>query len=202
MFRTRLLALVLAAAAAPLLAADTYTVDRNHSDASFRVRHFASKVRGNFGDFEGSIQADPAKPEMSSVVFTIKTASISTSNPDRDKHLQSPDFFDAAKCPELSFKSSKIVAAGKDKYTVTGMLTMHCVSKEVTLPVEFLGMTKDPWGNERASFEVTTTLNRKDWGINWNKALDAGGFMLSDDVEVTVNLETVKKKAEAAAPAK
>lgn len=196
------LLVLLFAASAPLIAADTYTVDKNHSDASFRVRHFASKVRGNFGDFEGAIQADPARPEMSSVVFTIKTASISTNNPDRDKHLQSPDFFDAAKCPELSFKSSRIVPAGKDKYTVTGMLTMHCVSKEVTLPVEYLGSTKDPWGNERASFEVTTTLNRKDWGINWNKALDAGGFMLSDDVEVTVSLETVKKKAEAAAPAK
>lgn len=201
MSRTRFLALLLAASATPIFAADTYVVDKNHSDASFRVRHFASRVRGSFGDFEGTIQADPAKPEMSSVVFTIKTASINTNSPDRDKHLQSPDFFDAAKCPELSFKSSKIVPAGKDKYTVTGMLTMHCVSKEVTLPVEFLGFAKDPWGNERASFELTTKLNRKDWGINWNKALDAGGFMLSDDVDVTVSLETVKKKPEAA-PAK
>ncbi len=135
---------------------------------------------------------------MSSVVFTIKTASINTNNPDRDKHLQSPDFFDAAKCSEVSFKSSKIVSAGKDKYNVTGTLTMHCVSKEVTIPVTFLGFAKDPGGNERASFEIATKLNRKDWGINWNKALDAGGFMLSDDVDVTVNLETVKKKAEAA----
>jgi polyisoprenoid-binding protein YceI len=201
MSRTRFLVLLLAASAAPILAADSYIVDKAHSDASFRVRHFAAKVRGSFGDFEGTIQADPAKPEMSSVVFTIKTASINTNSPDRDKHLQSPDFFDAAKCPELSFKSSKIVPAGKDKYTVTGMLTMHCVSKEVTLPVEFLGFTKDPWGNERASFELTTKLNRKDWGINWNKALDAGGFMLSDDVDVMVSLETVRKKADAA-PAK
>jgi len=200
--RLRWLAPVLALAAAPLFAADTYTVDKNHSDASFRIRHFASKVRGSFGDFEGTIQADPAKPELSSVVFTIKTASINTNNADRDKHLQSPDFFDAAKCPELSFKSSKIVPAGKDKFTVTGTLTMHCVSKEITVPVEFLGFSKDPWGNERASFDITTKLIRKDWGINWNKALDAGGFMLSDDVEVTVSLETVKKKPEAAAPAK
>ena len=196
--RTRFLALLLAAASAPLFAADTYTIDKNHSDAGFQVRHFASKVRGSFGDFEGAIQADPAKPEMSSVVFTIKTASINTNNPDRDKHLQSPDFFDAAKCSEVSFKSSKIVSAGKDKYNVTGTLTMHCVSKEVTIPVTFLGFAKDPGGNERASFEIATKLNRKDWGINWNKALDAGGFMLSDDVDVTVNLETVKKKAEAA----
>lgn len=201
-FHRRFLALVLAAAASPLFAADTYVIDKAHSDVSFRIRHFASKVRGSFGDFEGTIQADPAKPEMSSVVFTIKTASISTNNPDRDKHLQSPDFFDAAKCAELSFKSSKIVPAGKDTYTVTGMLTMHCVSKEVTLPVTFLGFAKDPWGNERASFEITTKLNRKDWGLNWNKALDAGGFMLSDDVDVTISLETVKKKPEAAAPAK
>jgi len=190
--RSRLLALVFAVAAAPLYAADTYTVDKNHSDASFRVRHFASKVRGSFGDFEGTIQADAAKPELSSVVFMIKTASINTNNPDRDKHLQSPDFFDAAKCPEISFKSSKIVPAGKDRYTVTGMLTMHCVSKEVTVPVEFLGIAKDPWGNERASFDVTTKLNRKDWGLNWNAALETGGFLVSDKIKLVLEIEANK----------
>lgn len=194
-------AMLLSLAAAPLAAADTWTVDKSHSDASFQVRHFTSKVRGSFGDFEGTIQADIAKPELSSVVFTLKTASIDTHSADRDKHLQSPDFFDAAKCPEMAFKSTKIVATGKDKYDVTGMLTMHCVSKEVTIPVTFLGFAKDPWGNERAAFEITTKLVRKDWGISWNKALDAGGFMLSDDVDVSINLETVKKKPDAA-PAK
>ncbi len=196
--RPRLFALLLAAAT-PLGAADTYTVDKNHSDASFQVRHLGSKVRGGFTDFEGTIQADATKPEMSSVVFKIKSSSIDTNNADRDKHLQSPDFFDAAKCPDITFTSSKITPAGKDKYEVAGTLNMHCVSKPVTLPVSFGGFVKDPWGNDRAIFEVTTRLNRKDYGINWNKALDAGGFVLADDVDIMINLETVKKKPEAAA---
>ena len=196
MSRLRASLLPLAAAvlaATPLLAADTYSVDKNHSDVSFQIRHFASKVRGRFGDFEGTIQGDSAKPDVSSVVFTIKTPSIDTGNGDRDKHLRSADFFDADRCSEITFKSSKITPAGKDKYDVAGTLTMRCVSKDVTLPVTYLGTAKDPRGTERASFELLTKLNRKDYGINWNKALDAGGFMLSDDVDITINLETVKK---------
>jgi polyisoprenoid-binding protein YceI len=199
--RTRSLFLLLAAASAPLLAADAYTVDKNHSDASFTIRHFASKVHGRFANFEGAIQADPAKPETSSVSFQIQSASIDTNNPDRDKHLRSADFFDAEKYPQITFQSTKITPAGKDKYDVTGTLTMRGVSKQITLPVVFLGTAKDPGGNERASFELSTKLNRKDFGINWNKALDGGGFMLSDDVDVTIDLETVKKKPEAG-PAK
>jgi len=194
--RSRILALLVAGvAAAAVLSAETYVIDKNHSDASFQIRHFASKVRGRFADFEGTIQADPAKPESSSVTFTIKTASIDTNQPDRDKHLRSADFFDAEKFPEITFKSSKMTPAGKDKYDVTGTLTMHGVSKEVTLPVTFLGTMKDPRGNEIASFELATKLNRKDFGINWNKALDAGGFMLSDDVDVQIALETKKQAA-------
>jgi polyisoprenoid-binding protein YceI len=200
--RSRVFALLLTAAAAvpaaSLRAADTYTIDKAHSDASFRIRHFATKVRGRFSQFEGAIQADPAQPSLSTVAFTIKSASIDTNNPDRDKHLQSPDFFDASKCPDITFTSSKITPAGKDKYEVAGTLTMRCVAKPVTIPVTFLGFAKDPGGNERASFEVVTRLNRKDFGINWNKTLDAGGVMLSDDVDVEINLETVKKKPEAA----
>jgi polyisoprenoid-binding protein YceI len=197
--RIRTVIVLLAFAAAPLFAADTYTIDRNHSDASFQIRHFASKVRGRFTDFGGTIQADPSKPETSSVAFTIKTASIDTSVADRDKDLRSSNFFDAEKYPEITFKSTKIVPAGKDKFDVTGTLTIHGVSKEITIPVVFLGAAKDPWGNERASFELATKLNRKDYGINWNKALDQGGFMLGDDVDVTIALETIKKKPEAPA---
>jgi polyisoprenoid-binding protein YceI len=156
-------------------------------------------VRGRFTDFDGTILADTSKPETSSVAFRIKTASIDTSVADRDKDLRSPNFFDVEKYPEITFKSTKIVPAGKDKYDVTGTLTMHGVSKEMTLPVVFLGAAKDPWGNERASFELSTKLNRKDYGINWNKALDQGGFMLGDDVDVTIALETIKKKPEAPA---
>jgi polyisoprenoid-binding protein YceI len=183
-------------AAAPLLAADTYAVDKGHSSVEFRIRHFASKVNGRFSDFEGSIQADPAKPEASSVAFTIKTASIDTNNGNRDNDLRSPNFFDATKFPEISFKSSKMTATGKDQYAVTGTLTMHGVSKEITLPVTYLGSMKDPRGNERASFELNTKLNRKDWGIDWNKTLDSGSLMLSDDVDVTIDLETVRRAPE------
>ena len=198
--RSRIPVLLVAALgiAAILPASETYVIDKNHSDASFQVRHFASKVRGRFADFGGTIQADPAKPEASSVEFTIKTASIDTNQPDRDKHLRSADFFDAEKFPEITFKSTKMTPTGKDKYDVTGTLTMHGVSKEVTLPVTFLGTMKDPRGNEIASFELETKLNRKDFGINWNKALDNGGFMLSDDVDVQISLETRKQKEGAA----
>jgi polyisoprenoid-binding protein YceI len=200
MLRRPRVAVLLAAAiaASASLSAETYVIDKNHSDASFQIRHFASKVRGRFADFEGTIQADPAKPEASSVVFTIKTASIDTSQPDRDKHLRSADFFDAEKFPEITFKSTKFTPAGKDKYDVTGTLTMHGVSKEITLPVIFLGSMKGPKGGEIASFELQTKLNRKDFGITWNRALDGGGFMLSDDVDVQIALETKKQGPEAA----
>jgi polyisoprenoid-binding protein YceI len=201
--KSRVLSLLVAAFgfAGVVSAVESYVIDKNHSDASFQVRHFASKVRGRFADFGGTIQADPAKPEASSVEFTIKTASIDTNQPDRDKHLRSADFFDADKFPEITFKSTRITPAGKDKYDVTGTLTLHGVSKEVTLPVTFLGTMKDPRGNEIASFELETKLNRKDFGMTWNRALDNGGFMLSDDVDVQISLET-RKQAPKAAEAK
>jgi polyisoprenoid-binding protein YceI len=199
MRRRLVLAILFLAAASGLRAADTYTIDKAHSDVSFTIRHFASKVHGRFADFEGSIQADTAKPEASSVVFTIKSTSIDTNNSNRDNDLRSDNFFDVAKFPEISFKSSKIAATGKDAYAVTGTFTMHGVSKEMTLPVTYLGTMKDPRGNERASFELNTKLNRKDFGISWNKSLDNGSLMLSDEVEVTVDLETVKKAPEAPA---
>ena len=172
--KLRTAAVLLAAlAAAPLFAADTYTVDKVHSDVSFQVRHFVSKVRGDFTDFEGTIQIDPAKPEASSVVFTIKTASINTKNEDRDKHLHSPDFFDAAKFPEITFKSTKIAANGKDKYNVTGDFTMHGVTKEITLPVTYTRLHEGSRAaTERAGFELTTTLNRQ--GLRRQLEQDAG----------------------------
>jgi len=195
--RTFLAALVLTAAPTlplPAAAGDTYTVDKVHSEVLFTIKHLMSRVTGKFQDFSASIQIDRAKPENSSVEVTIKTASINTSETKRDDHLRSPDFFDAAKYPEITFKSSKIAAKSKDAFEVAGTLTIRGVSKPVTLPVTFLGDLKDPWGNERSGFEVTTTLNRKDYGILWNKALDQGGFVLGDEVKVTINLEAVKQK--------
>jgi polyisoprenoid-binding protein YceI len=189
-----ILVLALAALSAPLFA-DTYAIDKNHSEATFTVRHFVSKVSGKFDDFAGSITGDLQNAGAATVEFTIKTASVDTGVANRDNHLRSADFFDAANNPEITFKSTSIKPAGtKNVYNVTGNLTMRGVTKQVTLPVEFLGFAKDPGGNTRAGFTTHTTINRKDYGINWNKALDEGGFMLSDDVDITINLETVKKK--------
>lgn len=185
--------------ATPARAADTYTVDPNHSEVAFQIRHLVSKVRGRFKSFQGTIQVDAAKPEASSVEFSIQTASIDTDVADRDKHLKSPDFFDAEKLPSITFKSTKVAPAGKDRYDVTGTFTLHGVTKTITLPVSLLGFVKDPWGGERGGFEISTTLNRKDYGISWNKVLDAGGTILGDDVAISINLEVVKKKEKPAA---
>jgi polyisoprenoid-binding protein YceI len=189
------LATIILAGALPVAAAEVFNIDPAHSEATFQVRHLVTKVRGNFGDIAGTISMDPAKAENSSVTFTAKVASINTANPKRDEHLRSPDFFDAAKYPELTFVSSKITGgANGQPYLVTGKLTMRGVTKEVTLPVSFLGKAKDPWGNTRAGFETAIRLNRKDYGINWNAALDQGGFMLSDDVDISINVEAIEQK--------
>jgi polyisoprenoid-binding protein YceI len=192
----------LAALVALPLKADTFAVDPTHSEVSFQIRHMVSQVRGRFNDFSGTVQLDAKNPAASSVDFHIKAASIDTNVADRDKHLRSADFFDVEKFPEITFKSESIQAAGKDKYNVTGTLTMHGVSKKVTLPVTLGGEVKDPWGNTRAGFEIETTLDRKAYGIVWNKALDNGGVMLGDDVKVAINLETVKKSDKPAAKGK
>lgn len=192
-FRTLAAAAILLATSS--LFAETFVVDKAHSEATFQVRHMMSKVSGKFDDFSGKINIDRAKPSASSVEFNIKAASVNTGVSDRDNHLRTAEFFDAARCPELTFKSTSIVATKKkDVYDVTGDLTMRCVTKHITIPVEFNGFGKDPWGNERAGFSLTTTVNRKDYGINWNKALDNGGFLLSDDVTINVNLEAQKAK--------
>jgi len=184
--------------AASAFAADTFVVDRAHSEASFQVRHLVSRVGGKFDDFSGTISVDRGEPSASSVEFTIKSASIDTGNEDRDKDLRSANFFEVDKFPEISFKSTTVKPSGaKDTYDVTGTFTMHGVTKTVTLPVEFLGFIKDPWGGERAGFSTHIVLNRKDYGINWNKVLDNGGTLLSDDVDVTVNIEAAKAKPKA-----
>lgn len=189
-----LAAVVIAGGPAVAIAADTYVVDKGHSEALFTIKHLMSRVTGGFSDLSGSITVDVANPAASAVEFTINTTSIDTNNPDRDKDLRSPNFFDVEKYPTITFKSSKVTPAGKDKYTVEGSLTMHGVAKQVSLPVEFLGFGKDPWGNDKAGFAVETVLNRKDYGLNWNKALDQGGFLLGDDVKVVISLEAAKKK--------
>ena len=184
-------------AASTALAADTYVVDKGHSEATFQVRHMVSKVRGRFGDFEGRIRIEPGKPAASSVEFSLQTGSLDSDNEMRDKHLKSPDFFDVEKYPTITFKSTQIAERGGDVYDVTGVLTIRGISKQVTLPVTLLGFVKDPWGGERAGFETSVTLNRKDFGMVWNKTLDAGGLLVGEDALIVINLETVKQKVTA-----
>jgi polyisoprenoid-binding protein YceI len=183
-------------AAGPASAADTYTIDAVHSDVSFKVRHLVSKTAGRFASFDGTITADFSNLAASSVEFTIEAASIDTRNEDRDRHLRSADFFDVENYPNITFKSDKITRTGNTSFAVTGPLSMHGVTKEITLPVTYLGEVQDPWGNVKAGFETSTTLNRKDFGIVWNKALDTGGVLLGDEVEITINLEVAKQTAE------
>jgi polyisoprenoid-binding protein YceI len=185
------------ALASPALAADTYTFDKAHTTVGFQVRHVVTMLGGKFQDFSGTIQVDRAKPESSSVEFTIQAASISTNDAKRDEHLKSPDFFDVAKYPTLAFKSTSVKPAGNDAYQVTGELTMHGVTKTITLPVTFLGEGKDPWGNEKMGFDISTTLDRQDYGVSWNKTLDQGGFLVGDEVKVQVSVEANKVKRQA-----
>ncbi|HEX4965349.1 MAG TPA: YceI family protein [Thermoanaerobaculia bacterium] len=192
-------AVAVASLAALPLGAETFSIDPYHSGVSFTIRHLVSNVQGRFNDFSGKVNLDPKNLPASSVDFHIKATSIDTGVADRDKHLRSADFFDVEKYPEITFKSESIKSTGKDKFDVTGTLTLHGVSKKVTLPVSYLGQVKDPGGNTRAGFEVNTTVNRKDYGISWNKALDSGSVMLGEDVKVDINLET---KADAPAEKK
>ena len=178
----------------------SFVVDQNHSEVSFQIRHFVTRVRGNFNTFAGTIAMDTAKPENSAVDFTVEAASIDTRNENRDKHLRSADFFEVEKHPSITFKSTRIKALGGDRYEVTGPFTLRGVTKEITVPVSFLGTVKDAKGNVKAGFESTFRINRKDYGVNWNAPMDQG-FMLADEVDITIAVEA-KTPEPAAAPAK
>ena len=198
--RNLLLALAVAApllaqtpppAAAP--AREIWVADKAHSSTEFKIRHLMSNVKGTFRDFDATVAIDRADPSRSTVEFNIRAASIDTAEASRDEHLRSPDFFEAAKYPTISFKSEKVVPKSATLFDVTGDLTMHGVTKKVTLPVQFNGFMNDG-RNDRAGFAVETTLDRKDYGITWNRILDEGGVLLGDEVKVAIELEMVKKK--------
>ena len=167
----------------------TFEIDRGHSEVAFQVRHLLSKVRGRFTDFAGTIDFDESQPGHSRVDVTIQAASIDTAEPDRDKHLRSADFFEVDKYPVLAFKSISVAHRGGESYEVVGNLTIHGVTRQVTLPASFLGRAKDPWGNERVVFEAELTLSRKDFGLHWNAALETGGFLVGDEVKVLLSIQ-------------
>ena len=164
-------------------------IDRSHSDITFQVRHLLSKVRGRFNDFSGAIEFDPEQPNRSRVDVTIQAASIDTGEPDRDAHLRSADFFDVGTYPTLTFVSTSVTPRGGNDYDVTGNLTIHGVTRPVVLPAVFLGAATDPWGNTKLGFEAELTLNRKDFGLTWNAALETGGVLVGDDVKVSLSVQ-------------
>jgi polyisoprenoid-binding protein YceI len=182
-------------------APETFKFDKAHSHIGFRIRHFVSKVEGRFKEYDGVITLDRQNPAASNVELTIQAASIDTGNEGRDKDLRSPNFFDVEKYPTITFKSTKVIPKGNDTYDVTGDFTMHGVTKTITVPVRHGGFARAGKG-EKAGFENTTLLlNRKDFGITWNRAADQGGFMLGDDVEINLQIEANKQMPDEAKPA-
>jgi polyisoprenoid-binding protein YceI len=176
-----------------------WDIDVGHSAIHFYVRHMViSKVHGRFARWAGAIELDPQDLTRSSVEVSIDAASIDTQVADRDAHLRSADFLDVAKYPQLTFRSRKIEKAG-DGYRVTGDLTLHGVQREVVLDAEFAGTGKDPWGNERAGFSARASLDRRAFGLVWNAALETGGVLVGEKVEIAIELEAVKKVAAVAA---
>lgn len=172
----------------------TYQIDPSHSSASFSIKHMMiAKVHGGFEKLSGTLTYDPAQLERSQVEVAIDAASINTREAQRDAHLKSADFFDVEKYPQIVFKSTRVVANG-DELKVTGDLTIHGVTKPVTLDVEKPSAEmKDPWGNIKIGASGTTKIKRKDFGLTWNAALEAGGFLVGDDVTIQLDVQFVKK---------
>ncbi len=171
----------------------TYALDPTHSRIGFVARHaMVTKVRGSFDEFEGSGNFDSEHPEHSQLQLTIQAASIDTRNEDRDAHLRSNDFFDMETYPTITFVSTAVEAVGDDGYRVTGDLTIKGVTKPVTVDFDYTGTAVDPFGNHRLGFEGRTTVNRKDWGVNWNAVLEAGGVLVSDKVILELDVSAIR----------
>lgn len=173
----------------------TYQIDSKHSAVRFKVRHMMiASVGGEFNSVSGTVDFDPAKPEQSKIDATIDVNSLHTGDPQRDGHIKGADFFDAATYPTITFRSTKVAAAGSG-YKVTGNLTLHGVTKEVTLNVDAVSPEiTDPWGLQRRGLSATTTINRKDFGMGWNAEV-SGGVMLSDNIEIVMDLEKTRAAA-------
>jgi len=178
-------------------AADSYDIDVAHSNISFSVQHLmVSTTRGDFSDYTGTILFDKDNPINSQFDITIKVASIDTRNQQRDEHLRTAEFFDVEKYPAITFNSTKIEGSASN-YTLTGQLTMHGVTKEINIPATIAGPIKSPFGDEAIGITCEFTVNRQDYGVSWNKQLDAGGVVVGDDVKVTVSIEAHRKPPEA-----
>jgi len=181
---------------APATLTGTYTIDPTHSRIGFVARHaMVTKVRGSFNEFDGSGYFDAENPANSRVELTIQAASIDTRNADRDGHLKSNDFFDMETYPQITFASAAVEQLDAENYRVTGDLTIKGVTKPVTVDFEYTGTAVDPYGNTRVGFEGKTTVNRKDWGVNWNAALEAGGVLVSEKVTLEFEVSAIRTDA-------
>jgi polyisoprenoid-binding protein YceI len=170
-----------------------WNIDTSHSGINFSVRHMVfAKVRGRFGSWRGALRLDPADLTRASVEVEIDAPSIDTGVADRDKHLRSADFFDVERFPTLRFKSAQVESAGGERYRVHGQLTIRDVTREVVLEVEYGGQAKDPWGNTRAAFTAKTSVNRGDFGLKWNQALETGGVLVGERIEIELEVQAVQ----------
>ena len=170
-----------------------YTIDVAHSRVGFAARHaMVTKVRGQFNEYEGSAHLDFADPSKSTAELTIKAQSVDTHNEQRDAHLRTNDFFDAPNYPEITFRSTSVEKVGDDTYRLTGDLTIKGTTKPVTVDFEFTGTAVDPFGNVRVGFEGSTTISRRDWKVEWNAPLEAGGVLVSDNVTLEFEISAIK----------
>ena len=178
------------------MANESWQVDGAHSAVNLTVRHMViSKVRGRFTKWNAKLALDTADLGRSAVEVEIEAASIDTGVADRDTHLRSADFLDAQKFPTLRYRSRRVEAPSKDRLRVIGDLTIRDVTREVVLDVEYGGQGKDPWGNQRAGFSATTSINRKDFGLTWNQALETGGLLVADRVDIEIELQAIRQAA-------
>lgn len=176
------------------MATTNWSIDPTHSAISFKVKHMMfTNVSGKFDNFEAKAVTDGEQFDNAQVSFSAEAASVNTGNADRDKHLVSGDFFDAEQFPKLAFQSTSFQKKGADNYEMKGDLTLHGVTKNIALDVEYGGIGKDPWGNLKAGFTISGKFNRKDFGLNWNAALEAGGVLVSDEVRLNADIQMVKQ---------
>ena len=174
-----------------------YQIDPAHSAAQFKVRHMMiANVKGEFSKVSGTVTYDPADPSAAQIQTTVDASSISTRDEQRDAHLKSADFFDVARFPSITFQSNKVAPTGSDSFEVVGDLTIRGVTQPVALTVEEVTPeAKDPWGNMRRGATAKTKIRRKDFGLNWNVTLEAGGFLVGDDIEITLDVELIRQAA-------
>ena len=173
--------------------AKAWNIDTAHSGINFSVRHMVfAKVRGRFGAFSGKVDLDPADLTRGRVEVEIDAASIDTGVADRDDHLRSSDFLDVEHFPKLRFESTRVEKAGNDRYRIHGELTIRDVTREVVLDAEYGGRAKDPWGNQRAAFTATTSLERSDFGLRWNQVLEAGGVLVGERIDIELEVQAVE----------